>query len=158
MKQLNDRLRGLRLIEGELQKRKQHLLSKMPEIEKAYAMVSKLLEADGEAMSLDFELSPHVYTVAKLENVKTVNLWLGANVMVEYELSEANALLESNLKICKANLASANSDLDMIKESSTTTEVSLARVFNYDVERRRKIKEADAEMAKAVEGVSVSVD
>uniref|UniRef100_A0A7R9VP95 Prefoldin subunit 3 n=1 Tax=Chlamydomonas euryale TaxID=1486919 RepID=A0A7R9VP95_9CHLO len=143
-----DRLKGLKLLEQTCMQRKQRLLGKLPEMDKALAIVKQLLDADGSAMSIDFELSPHVYTVAKVQDVKTVNLWLGAGVMVEYELEEARQLLEANLATCKLNLSTANSDIDMIKESTTTTEVSIARIFNYDVERRRKAKEvADAEAA-----------
>lgn len=107
-------------------------------------MVVKLIDAQGQEMTMDFELSPNVYSSARVSDVQTVNLWLGAGVMVEYPLEEARELLETNLSTCKANLATVNSDVDFIKESMTTTEVSIARVYNHDVEQKRQQKEAEA--------------
>lgn len=42
---------------------------------------------------VDFSLSDHVYARAKLRDVQSVGLWLGAGVMVEYTLDEAKELL-----------------------------------------------------------------
>jgi len=44
---------------------------------------------------VDFSLSDQVYARARLEGVESVGLWLGAGVMVEYDLVEAKALLVS---------------------------------------------------------------
>ena len=38
------------------------------------------------------------------KDVNTVNLWLGANTMVEYTLDEAKVLLSKNLVNAKGNL------------------------------------------------------
>ena len=43
--------------------------------------------------TVDFSLSDQVYARAKLSNVESVGLWLGAGVMVEYALEEAKELL-----------------------------------------------------------------
>jgi prefoldin subunit 5 len=145
--EFNERHSSLKVLDNQLMQRKARLLTKLPEIQKACDLIVKLVEAQGEQMTLDFELAPNVYSKAKVNDVKSVNLWLGAGVMVEYELEEARELLENNLATCKQNLATTNSDIDMIKESTTTTEVSIARIYNYDVERRRKEKEAEAAAA-----------
>lgn len=140
LKGLNDKFSGLKVLEQQLLQRKQKLLQKLPEIVKALDIVTKLLDSQGEKLSMDFEISQHIYTKAQVADVKTVNLWLGANVMVEYELEDAKGLLSTNLLTCRTNLETVNADIDMIKESITTTEVSIARVYNWDVERRRKEK------------------
>jgi len=44
---------------------------------------------------LDFSLSDQVYARARIGNVDSVGLWLGAGVMVEYALAEAKSLLVS---------------------------------------------------------------
>ena len=44
---------------------------------------------------VDFSLSDQVYARAKLRDVDSVGLWLGAGVMVEYSLDEAKKLLVS---------------------------------------------------------------
>lgn len=38
---------------------------------------------------IDYELAESVFAKAKVSNVCSVNLWLGADVMVEYSLEEA---------------------------------------------------------------------
>lgn len=43
--------------------------------------------------TFDFSLAEQVYAKATVQNVTTVNLWLGANVMLEYPLAEAKNLL-----------------------------------------------------------------
>lgn len=42
---------------------------------------------------LDFALSEQAYARARLSGVEAVNLWLGAGVMLEYSLGDAQALL-----------------------------------------------------------------
>ena len=59
------------------------------EIQKALDMVVKLVESEGAEMALDFELGSSVYCKAKVADVTSVSLWLGAGVMVEYPLAEA---------------------------------------------------------------------
>jgi Prefoldin subunit len=44
---------------------------------------------------VDFSLSDQVYARAKLRDVDSVGLWLGAGIMVEYSLDEAQKLLVS---------------------------------------------------------------
>lgn len=65
-------------------------------------------------------------------------LWLGANVMLEYPLEEAKQLLETNYSNCKSNLATNQSDLAFVKDNVTITEVSIARVYNWDVKKRKE--------------------
>jgi hypothetical protein len=42
---------------------------------------------------VDYALTDHVFGKAKLVNVESVNIWLGAHVMLEYPLHEAKELL-----------------------------------------------------------------
>jgi prefoldin subunit 5 len=50
-------------------------------------------------VTLDFGLSEQVYAKAKIKDVSSVSLWLGADVMLEYPLQEAKELLVSLLSI-----------------------------------------------------------
>ncbi|KAJ6657437.1 hypothetical protein lerEdw1_002496 [Lerista edwardsae] len=61
-----------------------------------------------------------------------------ANVMLEYDIDEAQALLEKNLSTATRNLESLEEDLDFLRDQFTTTEVNMARVYNWDVKRRNK--------------------
>lgn len=58
--------------------------------------------------------------------------------MLEYPIQEAIELLESNLSIAESSLEQAQSDLDTVKDQATTLEVGMARVYNWDVQERRK--------------------
>ena len=63
-----------------------------------------------------------------------------ANVMLEYPIEEAKALLATNLANAKGNLKSLVIDLDFLKDQITTSEVNIARVHNYKVEATRAAK------------------
>ena len=58
--------------------------------------------------------------------------------MLEYPLEEALALLSANLTTAHSSLKIVDSDLDFIKDQITTLEVGMARVYNWDVQERRK--------------------
>ncbi|KAG8448026.1 hypothetical protein GDO86_015211 [Hymenochirus boettgeri] len=61
-----------------------------------------------------------------------------ANVMLEYDIDAAQTLLEKNLSTATKNLESTEDDLDFLRDQLTTTEVNMARVYNWDVKRRNK--------------------
>lgn len=44
-------------------------------------------------VTLDFSLSEQVYAKAKVKDVTSVGLWLGADVMLDYPLEDARQLL-----------------------------------------------------------------
>ena len=58
--------------------------------------------------------------------------------MLEYPIQEAIELLQSNLSIAESSMSQAQDDLDTIKDQTTTLEVGMARVYNWDVQERRK--------------------
>ena len=89
------------------------------ELQKALDMVDQLVEAQGATLTLDYELAPSVYSRARVSGARSVNLWLGAGVMVEYPLDEAKALLETNLSHCKANITTCHADIAVIQASGT---------------------------------------
>lgn len=82
------------------------------------------MSANHVQVVVDFELSDSIFAKASFKNVKTVNLWLGAHVMVEYPLDEAQSVLQASLSNCEANLRSIKSSLEHVKDSVTITEVS----------------------------------
>jgi hypothetical protein len=75
---------------------------------------------------LDFSLSDQVYARARVADVASVNLWLGAGVMLEYGLPEARALLERQLSGCSHQLEVVQWEHEYIKDQLTTTEVGPA--------------------------------
>lgn len=71
--------------------------------------------------------------------------------MLEYSLSEAEALLVKNLGQAKTALDAVDEDLGFLRDQTTTTEVSMARVYNWDVKRRQKIQKTGSSNETAVE-------
>ncbi|OAJ35969.1 hypothetical protein BDEG_20192 [Batrachochytrium dendrobatidis JEL423] len=132
-----------RFMETHLLQRKKSLESKIPEIRKTHEMVVFLQakkESD-EPIEADFELAETLWTKARIPATETVNLWLGANVMLQYTVEEAKDLLSSKLKSATLSLKQVDEDLEFLKEQITTMEVNMARVYNDDVRRRRSIQE-----------------
>ena len=85
-----------------------------------------------------------VFAKAKInvhENDK-VCLWLGANVMLEYSRAEAMDLTKANLGAAREKQKTIVDDMGYLRDQITTTEVNMARVFNWDVKERRKQKAA----------------
>ena len=74
----------------------------------------------------------------QVDDVDSVHLWLGANVMLEYERGEAIELLNSQVTDAKKALATTIDDMGFLRDQITTTEVNMARVFNWDVKNRRQ--------------------
>lgn len=64
--------------------------------------------------------------------------------MLSYKIPEAIELLRSKLKVAEDNVSSLTLDLEYLKEQTTIMEVNTARVFNWDVKRRRLRREKEA--------------
>jgi prefoldin subunit 5 len=139
MARLQENLQKFKYAEAQAFQAKLRLLSKLPEIERSLEAVDGLIsrQDSDEPVAIDFELSDGFYAKATVHKPEAVNLWLGAGVMVEYPLAEAQQLLTSNLAACKQRIEELTKDLEVIKDCQTVTEVSIARVFNHDVETRR---------------------
>ncbi|CAL8991217.1 unnamed protein product [Prunus brigantina] len=89
------------------------------------------------ALITDFEVSEGIYSRASIEDTDSVCLWLGANVMLEYSCEEATGLLRRNLDNAKASLEVLLADLQFLRDQVTITQVTIARVYNWDVHQRR---------------------
>ncbi|WZZ74537.1 hypothetical protein YC2023_085907 [Brassica napus] len=115
------------------------LVAKIPDIEKCLEVVGTLeaRKGTGETLLADFEVSEGIYSRACIEDTDSVCLWLGANVMLEYSCEEATALLKNNLENAKASLEVLVADLQFLRDQVTVTQVTIARIYNYDVQQRR---------------------
>jgi prefoldin subunit 5 len=136
LKQINELYSKYKFMEAQLQRSKQVLRAKLPDITNALEMVEYLQTASDE-MVIDFQLSDCVWTKAQVPRTETVALWLGANVMLEYPHEEARELLSRNLSNAHQALESTDEDLKFLKEQITTCEVNLSRVYNYTVVARQ---------------------
>ncbi|KAJ2743541.1 hypothetical protein GGI20_003669 [Coemansia sp. BCRC 34301] len=122
------------------------LEQKIPEIEKTLATIDYLIEQRKlkEPIKTLFEINDTLYAHAAIPPTETVNLWLGANVMLEYTLDESHELLTGKLVIAKENLKDTVEDLEFLRDQITTMEVNTARVYNWDVKQRRVEKNKSA--------------
>ena len=153
IRELNAAHAAYRRVEASLQAKRARLLAKLPEISRARAAVAALREslgeeegseegggesdAGGRPTDLDFCVAEQVYSRARVDRRRLreggVALWLGAGVSVEYPLPEAQALLEANEAAAKRNIKSNGEDLDFVRDCITTTQVSISRVYNWDM-------------------------
>jgi hypothetical protein len=64
--------------------------------------------------------------------------------MLSYNIPAAITLLKSKLEVARTGLKHAIEDLEFIREQLTIMEVNTARVYNWDVKRRREQREKEA--------------
>ncbi|OSD03771.1 Prefoldin subunit 3 [Trametes coccinea BRFM310] len=175
LKEFQTALAKYRYMDHNLTQRRRGLEDKIPDIKKTLAMVEFLQERregkkaasddgddldeedleDGEdkakPLTTTFELNDTLYAEAQLEDTDTVYLWLGANVMLSYKLPAAISLLRSKLGSAQSSLTTVIEDLEFLREQITVMEVNTARVYNWDVKRRRELREKEAKEGKAID-------
>ena len=125
-----------RFMEKHLEEKRKALSQKLPEMINNIRVIDQLKHTTKPTSTL-YELSDTVYANALIEPSSKVFLWLGANVMCEYDLEEASKLLSDKLNVIETNLETCQSDLDYLKEQVTTMEVNMARVYNYEVKNKK---------------------
>ncbi|CAI9570686.1 unnamed protein product [Staurois parvus] len=140
LKRLDEQYQKYKFMELNLSQKKRRLKSQIPEIKQTLEILKHMQKKKGttEPMETRFLLADNLYCKASVPPTDKVCLWLGANVMLEYDIDEAQALLEKNLSTATRNLESTEHDLDFLRDQFTTTEVNMARVYNWDVKRRNK--------------------
>jgi hypothetical protein len=63
--------------------------------------------------------------------------------MLSYKIPAAIELLRSKLEVANTSLNNAIEDLEFIREQMTVMEVNTARIYNWDVKRRREKREKE---------------
>ncbi|KAF5464782.1 hypothetical protein F2P56_014834 [Juglans regia] len=149
---LQERLQQYKLVEMKLLAQQRDLQAKIPDIVKCLDVVATLQskKGTGEGLITDFEVSEGIYSRARIEDTDSVCLWLGANVMfihVAYHICrfeflsvfmvQAATLLQKNLDNAKASLEVLVADLQFLRDQVTITQVTIARIYNWDVHQRR---------------------
>nr|CDS33436.1 ring finger protein 150 [Hymenolepis microstoma] len=134
MKALDQLYQKYKLMEQAFLQRKLRLLQQMPDITKTLDVVNHF-EKNNENFDVTFEVFDQLYAKAHIEKAERIGLWLGANVMLEYDLAEAKEILLQNLAAAETSMADVEETLAFLKEQTTTVEVSLARLHNLNVKR-----------------------
>ncbi|KAG1861132.1 Prefoldin subunit 3 [Suillus subalutaceus] len=128
LKNFQDAIAKYRYMDANLTQRRKGLEDKIPDIRKTLHMVEFLQERrEGKNKNDDLEDD----LKAELEDTDTVYLWLGV-------IAEAASLLRSKLDLAEASLKATIEDLEFLREQLTVMEVNTARVYNWDVKRRRE--------------------
>ncbi|XP_007431220.1 prefoldin subunit 3 isoform X1 [Python bivittatus] len=140
LKKLDEQYQKYKFMELNLAQKKRRLKNQIPEIKQTLEILKHMQKKKESTnlMETRFLLADNLYCKASVPPTDKVCLWLGANVMLEYDIDEAQALLEKNLTTATRNLESLEEDLDFLRDQFTTTEVNMARVYNWDVKRRNK--------------------
>nr|CEL67162.1 TPA: prefoldin subunit 3, putative [Neospora caninum Liverpool] len=139
-----------RYMEQAIQRQSEVLLAKIGDMEEALSAVKKLKHqkekakdaADPKEAELKtyFELADTLHAEAIIPPTDSVCLWLGANVVMEYSLDEAETLLTNNVETAKKTRAAAVEDLQRLRTQITVTEVNVARIHNYGVKKNQEAK------------------
>ncbi|XP_046670526.1 prefoldin subunit 3 [Homalodisca vitripennis] len=142
LKKLDEQHSKYKFMELNLASKRKRLRLQIPDLEHSLKMIKMLQKQQNspEDFEAQFLLSDQVYMKAVVPPTDKVCLWLGANVMLEYTLDDAMALLVKNIETAKKNLSHVEHDLDFLRDQFTTTEVNMARVYNWDVKRRQAAK------------------
>ncbi|KAL7646504.1 UNVERIFIED_CONTAM: hypothetical protein RMT77_001755 [Armadillidium vulgare] len=142
MRKLEEQLNKYKFMEVHLQAKRKKLKSQIPDIKSSLEIVKEMKNRKDNAQEIEthYMLSDQVYMKAGIPPTDKVCLWLGANVMLEYCLDDAESLLSKNLSNAIKHLSQVEHDLDFLRNQCTTTEVTRARVYNWDVKRRRAAK------------------
>ena len=129
-----------KLIEATLESQRQKLESRLPDLKSTLASIQHVQEAneEGKELTTTFCLTDNAFTGARITDTSKVCLWLGASVMLEYDVNEAKEVLGSHIEQADAKLKTTLESLDYVRDQQTTMEVNMARVYNWDVTRRRK--------------------
>ena len=120
---------------------------KIPEIEKSLALVNFLKKKQEEAENpvTRYNLSDMIFTKAEVDcSSGIVNLWLGANVMLEYTYDEAIDLLSSKEETAKKGFEATIQDLAFTRNQIITAEVNISRIYNWDVRKKRAQRNAES--------------
>ncbi|XP_036379366.1 prefoldin subunit 3-like [Megalops cyprinoides] len=140
LRKLDEQYQKYKFMELSLAQKKLRLKSQIPQIKQTLEILRHIQKKKDttDPMETHFLLADNLYCRASVPPTDKVCLWLGANVMLEYDIDEAQSLLEKNLTTASQNLDSLEEDLDFLRDQFTTTEVNMARVYNWDVNRRSR--------------------
>ncbi|KAG4068558.1 hypothetical protein HA402_004899 [Bradysia odoriphaga] len=136
LRKLDEQHSKYKMMDYSIAGRRRRLKQQIPDLLKSLDMI-EVLKKQSEDQETQFLLSEQVFLKTVIPPTKTVCLWLGANVMLEYPLDEAEVLLRQNMETAAQNLKCLEYDQDFLRDQLTTTEVNMARVYNWDVKRRQ---------------------
>lgn len=104
LKSLDEQHSKYKFMEMNMIARKRRLRQQLPDLQKSLEMIKILKDQEENELETNILLSEQVFVKSVIEKTQTVCLWLGANVMLEYPLDEAEELLKQNMDSAGMNL------------------------------------------------------
>eukprot|EP01068_Selenidium_serpulae_P017299 Selendium_serpulae@DN636_c0_g1_i1.p1 len=138
--ELNELLAKYRLMENTILKQQSSIKLKVPDLQAAISVVDSLIDRNSKDLGefqTNFQLCDNIYAKAAVPKTGTVLIGLGAKVMLEYPLGEAQELLKKNLESAFETLGTLESTLEYLRKQVTTCQVNIARVHNFGVSKRQ---------------------
>lgn len=114
LKKLDEQHSKYKFMELNLLSKRKRLKTQIPDLKASLAMIEKL-KSQKEEFETEYLLSDQVFVKASVPPTETVCLWLGANVMLEYSLDDAQALLSQNISVATKTLGQVDHDLDFLR-------------------------------------------
>jgi prefoldin subunit 5 len=139
LRSLDEQHSKYKFMEMNMVARKRRLKQQIPDLVKSLEMI-KLLNEQEDDLETNVLLSEQIFVKSVVPPTKTVYLWLGANVMLEYSLEEAEELLKQNMDSAITNMKCLEHDQEFLRDQLTTTEVNMARIYNHDIKKRQTQK------------------
>ena len=153
---INQYLNKYKFMEAQIVKSNEGLKVKIPDIEKCLETIEYLEKKEKDKqINVDYMVSNNLWAKAEVKVPDSVFLWLGANVMCEYKMDEAKALLNQNLQNAKEQMKKNNADLEFIKDQTTIGEVNRARIYNEAIRRNAIAKQKAAASKESTTGSTV---
>ncbi|EGG15267.1 prefoldin alpha-like domain containing protein [Cavenderia fasciculata] len=137
-KQLQEGYNKYKYFESKLTNNVSILTNRSKQLQETIKIIDTMETKQEDTFTMNYELSEGVFSSAEISKPKSVYLWLGANIMLEYSFDEAKQVLAKNLSSVEKQLSDTIQDLGFVKDQITTTDVNVSRVYNYDVIQRRK--------------------
>lgn len=139
LKDFDEQHSKYKFMEMNMTARKRRLKGQIPDLSHSLEVIDILKKKEDE-LETNVLLSEQVFVKSVIPKTTHVCLWLGANIMLEYPLDEAEALLKQNLEAAKVNLKCLEHDQEFLRNQQTQIEVVMARIYNYEVTKRRQAK------------------
>ena len=153
---INQYLNKYKFMEAQIVKSNEGLKVKIPDIEKCLETIEYLEKKEKDKqINVDYMVSNNLWAKAEVKVPDSVFLWLGANVLCEYKMDEAKALLNQNLQNAKEQMKKNNADLEFIKDQTTIGEVNHARIYNEAIRRNAIAKQKAAASKESTTGSTV---
>lgn len=103
------------------------LSSYVTDLSKSIEAISALEKTD----TIRYEIGDTLYANATLSKTdRTVGLWLGAGIMLDFERADGIQFLSIKLKERKNEVQKCIHDLSFIRRQITTMEVNISRLYN----------------------------